>query len=94
MYGLITSMLVLPKNRDSLLRTLSTGSTNLPGCVSYVVAADAEDTSVVWVTEVWASAAAHTASLELAEVKEAMAEARPLVVGFGKRVTTAPTSVA
>lgn len=92
MYGLITSMLVLPENRDALLGALTLGSTDLPGCMSYVVAADAEDPSVVWVTEVWESTAAHAASLELDQVQAAIAEAKPWLVGFGQRVETVPVS--
>lgn len=93
MYGLIGSMLVLPENRGALLAALTTASADLPGCVSYVVAADAEDPSLVWVTEAWDSAAAHQASLELDHVKAAIAEAKPFILGFGNRVETAPVSV-
>ncbi|WP_430868103.1 putative quinol monooxygenase [Demequina aurantiaca] len=90
MYGLIGSILVLPENRDTLLSALERGSVDLPGCVSYVVAADAEDPSLVWVTEVWDSAQAHAASLELDHVRAAIADAKPVVLGFGTRVETEP----
>jgi len=93
MYGLITSMLVLPENREALLNALASGASNLPGCASYVIAADAEDPSLVWVTEVWESAQAQSSSLELSHVKEAAAAAKRVVLGFGTRVETAPISV-
>lgn len=92
MYGLIGSMLVLPENRDELLRALGEASVDLPGCLSYVVAADAEDPSLVWVTETWESAEAHAASLELDHVKAAIAQAKHVLLGFGTRVETTPVS--
>ncbi len=93
MYGLMGSMLVLPENRGVLLSALADASADLPGCLSYVVAADAEDPSLVWVTEVWESKEAHAASLELDHVKAAIAAAKPVILGFGTRVETAPVSV-
>lgn len=90
MYGLITSMLVLAQNRQTLIDAVSAGSVDLPGCLSYVVAEDAEDSSVVWVTEVWESADAHRASLDLEQVKAGIALARPVLIGFGTRVETSP----
>ena len=94
MYGLITSMLVLADNRDALLAAVGKGASDLPGCVSYVVAADTEDPSLVWVTEVWDSVEAHAASLELDQVKEAIAQARPFLLGFGIRVETETSAIA
>jgi len=35
----------------------------MPGCLSYVVAADATELDALWVTEVWESQASHQASL-------------------------------
>lgn len=90
MYGLVGSMLVLPENRDTLLSALERGSVDLPGCLSYVIAADAEDPSLVWVTEVWESREAHAASLDLDHVKEAISEAKHVLLGFGTRVETEP----
>lgn len=85
MYGLIGSMMTLPENRATLIEALLDGCADLPGCVSYVVAEDAEDDSVVWVSEVWESEEAHAASLELPAVQAAIARARPVLVGFGPR---------
>lgn len=85
MYGLIGSMMVLPENRATLIDALLEGSAELPGCLSYVVAEDAEDESLVWVSEVWDSAGSHAASLELPAVQAAIAKARPVLIGFGPR---------
>jgi quinol monooxygenase YgiN len=40
-------------------------SNTVAGCLRFIVAEDAADQSVVWVTEVWASEASHQASLAL-----------------------------
>ncbi len=85
MYGLIGSMMTLPENRATLVAALLEGCTDLPGCVSYVVAEDVEDESVLWVSEVWDSEESHAASLELPAVQAAIAKARPVLVGFGPR---------
>lgn len=87
MYGLIGSLLTLPENRPMLVEALLTASARLPGCISYVVSEDAEDASLVWVSEVWDSQQSHAAALELPAVKEAIAAARPLLLGFGARHT-------
>jgi quinol monooxygenase YgiN len=62
----------------------------MPGCLSYIVAKDTSDASVIWITEAWDSKASHEASLSLPSVKEAIAKGRPLIAGFGDRVVTTP----
>ncbi len=86
MYGLVGSIMTLPENRETLIEALVAGAVSLPGCVSYVVGEDCDDESLVWVAEVWESADAHQASLALPHVQAAIAVAKPLIVGFGKRV--------
>lgn len=85
MFGLTGSLMVLPENRPALVEALLEGARDMPGCVSYVVGEDAEDESVVWVSEVWATRQAHRDSLELPHVRAAIDRARPLLVGFGDR---------
>ena len=53
----------------------------------YLVAVDGTDDDGVWVTEVWESAAAHAASLELDRVKEQIARAMPILdlAGFERQ---------
>jgi quinol monooxygenase YgiN len=60
----------------------------MPGCLSYVVAADASDPNALWVTEVWDSPANHRASLSLP--KEAIKTGKPLIAGFDERFETKP----
>ncbi|SMH48662.1 Quinol monooxygenase YgiN [Rathayibacter oskolensis] len=76
----------LPGRRDELVALLTSRNDALEriGCLAYEVgvADDAPDT--VFVVELWTSADAHRASLELAEVQAAIASARPLLSGeFG-----------
>lgn len=90
MFGLITRIHATRGNRDQLASILITGSASMPGCLSYVVAADATDRDALWITEVWGSVDLHKASLQLPQVREAMAAGRGLIAGFGERFQTAP----
>ena len=90
MYGLIVRIRCLPGQRDALAKILMQATVALPGCKSYVVAADPSDADALWVTEVWDSAASHAASLTLPQVQQAMAEGKPLIASFGERFETSP----
>lgn len=90
MYGLIGKILATPGQRDALAAVLLEGLTALPGCLSYVVAKDPQDTDALWVTEVWVDAKSHSASLSLPGVQAAIARGRPLIAGFGERYETVP----
>ena len=88
MYGLIGRILAQPGKRAELAALLVPGEGGLPGCLSYIVAEDAEVPDALWVTEVWESPAAHRASLHLPEVQAAIAKGRPLIAGFDSRAET------
>ena len=90
MFGIITKIRTTAGARAQLASILIGASAAMPGCRSYVVAADAADPDALWITEVWDSAELHKASLQLAQVREAMAAGRPLIAGFGERFQTAP----
>src|SRR5947209_4054002 len=90
MYGLIGKMKTLAGKRDDFAAILTQVSAGMPGCLSYIVAKDPADSDALWVTEVWESEAAHTASVELPAVKEAIAKGRPLVASFEERHITEP----
>ncbi len=90
MYGLIGSMKASPGQRDALVAILLGSISGMPGCLSYVVAEDPEDSDTIWITEVWDSEASHKASLALPQVQEAIAKARPLIAGFGQYTVTRP----
>ena len=90
MYGLIAKLTAVPGKRDELIAILKQGTKDMPGCLSYILAKDSADENVVWVTEIWDSAASHDASLSLATVKDTMARAKPLIAGFEKVAVTNP----
>jgi quinol monooxygenase YgiN len=90
MHGLIGKMTTQPGRRDELVSLLLKSTVEMPGCLSYVIAADSNDTDAIWVTEVWDNEASWSASLQLPEVQAAIAEARPLIVGMEPRYVTTP----
>lgn len=90
MYGLIGKMLAKPGQRDRLIELLLAGTSAMPGCLSYIVAADVTNPNAIWITEVWDTQASHGASLQLPAVKSVIAQARPLIAGFGERFETQP----
>ncbi|QQA43363.1 putative quinol monooxygenase [Pelagovum pacificum] len=92
MYGLIGKFTATDGARDELMRHLVDGSRDMPGCHSYVVAADSTDTVTIWVTEVWDSPDAHMASLDLEQVQAAISKARPLIAGMARIAETSPPS--
>jgi len=90
LYGLIGKMKVVPGERDALISILLEGLSDMPGCLSYVVAKDPTDADAIWVTEVWNSRSSHESSLSLPSVKSAIARGKPLIAGFGERFETEP----
>jgi quinol monooxygenase YgiN len=90
MYGLIGKIVAAPDQRETLMAILLEGLSDMPGCLSYIVAKDPADTNALWITEVWDSQASHAASLNLPSVKEAIAKGRPLIARFGERFETEP----
>ena len=90
MHGLIGKMRAAPGNRDALIAILLEGTSGMPGCLSYVVARDPADADAIWITEVWDSAESHRASLQLPQVRAAIARGRPLIAGIDSSVETEP----
>lgn len=90
MYGLIGKMTATPGQRDALAEILLRGTVAMPGCLSYIIAADPTEPDALWITEVWDSAASHQASLALPSVQAAITAARPLIAGFSHRTETRP----
>lgn len=93
MYGLIGRMIAVEGRREELMAILkeSVGGA-MPGCQSYVVARCAQHPDGIWVTEVWDSAESHKASLQLQQVQDSIAVARPLIAGFDNRFETEPVA--
>jgi quinol monooxygenase YgiN len=90
MYGLIGKITAVSGQRDALATILLEGTQAMPGCLSYIIAADPGDRDALWVTEVWDTQASHQASLGLPGVKAAIAKGRPLIAAFSDRVETEP----
>ena len=90
MHGLIGKMRAAPGRRDALIAILLEGTQAMPGCLSYVIARDAADADAIWITEVWDSRDSHRASLQLPQVRDAIARARPLIAGFDSSIETEP----
>lgn len=90
MYGMIAKITAVADKRDEFIEVLTKSTSRMPGCFSYVVAKDSRNRDVVWVTEVWDTAASHEASLFLPEVKTAISEAKSLVAAFERVAITTP----
>ena len=92
MFGLIGKIVATPGSRDELMAILQAGTTGMPGCLAYLVAADRSDADTLWVTESWESEEHHQQSLALPAVKAAIAKGRPLIAGFERVATTSPAA--
>ena len=92
MYGLIgmDDVHVGPARRPDGDPAGREGLGRMPGCLSYVVAHDPADADTIWVTEVWTDEAAHRASLQVPQVREAIRKAMPLIATFGDAQVTTP----
>jgi quinol monooxygenase YgiN len=89
-YGQIGRMIAVPGKRDALIEILLEGTHAMPGCLSYIVARDAEDADAIWITEVWDSEASHDASLQLPAVQAAITKGRDLIAKMDTGAVTAP----
>jgi quinol monooxygenase YgiN len=92
MYGLIAKLTLLPGKREEAIALLAKSSANMPGCFSYVIANDAADENILWVTEVWESKASHDASLSLRAVQAVIPKVKPLLANFEKIAETDPVA--
>jgi quinol monooxygenase YgiN len=90
MYGLIGKVTAVAGQRDALAAILLESTRAMPGCFSYIIAADPADSDALWITEVWDNPESHKASLGLPAVQAAIATAKPLIAGFSNRVETIP----
>lgn len=90
LYGLIGSFTAKPGQRAALIAAIAEGSVDMPGCYAYVIAADAANPDLIWITEVWDSKQSHDASLNLPAVQAAIGKARPLIAGMVSQTITTP----
>jgi quinol monooxygenase YgiN len=82
MFGLVGKMRSAPGKRGELVAILSAGTQTMPGCIHYIVAEDVAEPDAILITEIWDNEESHKASLQLPEVKAAIAKGRPLIAGF------------
>jgi quinol monooxygenase YgiN len=92
MFGMVGKMRSAPGKRSELLAILSEGTKTMPGCIHYIVSEDLGDADGIWITEIWDSEESHKASLQLPEVKAAIAKARPIIAGFDTSARIKPVS--
>ncbi len=91
LYGLIVRLTSAAGRREELIAAMGgEDSATIAGCLSFIVAKDAADEDVLWITEVWESRESHEASLEAPQVKEGLAGADTLIVRSEKVATTTP----
>ncbi|HKS80714.1 MAG TPA: antibiotic biosynthesis monooxygenase [Candidatus Acidoferrales bacterium] len=90
MWGMIVKVTTVTGKRDEMIGVLKGSAANMPGCLSYVVAKDAADENILWVTEVWDSEESHDAALSLPAVKDAIPRGKELVANYERIATTAP----
>ncbi|WP_430592647.1 putative quinol monooxygenase [Humidisolicoccus flavus] len=79
----VGSLGVLPGKREELIAILTRHNPALvdSGCLLYEVGSNDDEPETVFVAELWESAEAHQASLQLDTVRSAIAEAMPLLSG-------------
>jgi quinol monooxygenase YgiN len=92
MFGMVGKMRAAPGKRSELIAILGEGTTTMPGCIHYIVSEDLGDPDGIWITEIWDSEENHKASLQLPEVKAAIAKARPIIAGFDTSARLKPVS--
>lgn len=87
-YGLFGKFSAQPGKRDELAGYLLEAAELLErdaNCIHYIVSTS-EEPDAVWVWELWADRAAHDASLEPADVRVLIQQARPLIADMSDRV--------
>lgn len=85
-FASIGTMGVKPGERDNVIDILTRSNPSLKeiGCLVYEVGGRHDDPDTIYVTEIWESEEAHSKSLDLQSVKDAIAESMPLLTGdFG-----------
>jgi quinol monooxygenase YgiN len=87
---MIAKITAVSGKREQFIELLTNSTLKMPGCLSYIVAKDSADENMIWVTEVWDSAASHEASFSLPEVKSAISDARSMVATFERIAITTP----
>ncbi|HEU0298719.1 MAG TPA: putative quinol monooxygenase [Longimicrobium sp.] len=82
-FGLFAKLVARPGQSDAVAALLLRGVEEIReiGCELYVVNTSPDHPDAIYVMEVWTSKEAHHGSLQLPAVKEAIAQAMPLLTG-------------
>ena len=94
MYGLQGRFTAQPGKGDELAALLLEAADGLRAhddCLLYVIGRLPAEPDAVLVYEVWTSAEAHRASLDLQATKAAIERGRPLIAGMSDRVEFEPS---
>jgi quinol monooxygenase YgiN len=88
-FGISGSMDTKPGQRDAVVALLLRDVEEIKavGCDLYVVSVSDDKPDTIFITEIWKTADAHKASLQLPSVKAAIAEAMPMLSGEFEQVT-------
>ncbi|MGZ9810953.1 putative quinol monooxygenase [Pseudoroseicyclus sp. H15] len=92
MHGIIGKIVALPGKRDELRGLLAEGCIVLPGCTSYVVAEDIDEIDVLWITEIWESAEAHSTALRSPGFLDIVTRIKPTTASIDRVATTHPVA--
>ncbi|MYT33458.1 MULTISPECIES: antibiotic biosynthesis monooxygenase [unclassified Streptomyces] len=91
--GLYVKFRTQAGHRDSLVKILLEAAglmAGASGCELYMVNTVPGEDDVVWVTEIWRSAADHEVSLSVPGVRELIGQAMPLLAGPPERIDVRP----
>lgn len=90
MFGLIVKFVAHDGQRDIVIRKMSTGMQNMPGCRSYILAKDPADEVSIWITEVWENAESKEAANLLPLIQAVIDEVKPMLARCDSRIITTP----
>ena len=90
MFGMIGKFTTVPGKRDEGMTLISEASASMPGNLVYLIAADAQDPNVIWISESWESEELHANSLQIPEVRAAITAAMPMISGVETIAKTVP----
>ena len=91
MYGLIVKLTAAAGRRSDLITMMGGEDSHaIPGCLSFIVAEDAGDEDVLWITEVWDSQESHELSLKRPSVETKLTDVDDVIVAYEKVATSRP----
>jgi len=90
MHGVIVKITAQHGKRDELAEILQSGTRNLPGCISFVIAKDMFEPELLWITEVWENKASHEASVNSQAIRDNIAKARKIMENMTIVTATEP----